>query len=42
MNNDEFRDNHENFIIKTNPKFVRPTEVDLLIGDSMKPEKKLL
>jgi GDPmannose 4,6-dehydratase len=39
---DEFRDNHGNFIIKTNPKFVRPAEVDLLIGDSMKAREKLL
>ena len=31
-----------NFIIKTNPKFVRPAEVDLLINDSMKPREKLL
>jgi|TARA_R100000479_G_scaffold157223_1_gene93919 GDPmannose 4,6-dehydratase len=39
---DQFRDNHGNFIIKTNPKFVRPAEVDLLIGDSMKAREKLL
>ena len=39
---DEFRDNHGNFIIKTNPKFVRPAEVDLLIGDPMKAREKLL
>ena len=38
----EYRDNHGNFIIKTNPKFVRPAEVDLLIGDSMKAKEKLL
>ena len=31
-----------NYIIKTNPKFVRPAEVDLLIGDPMKAKEKLL
>ena len=39
---DEFRDNHGNYLIKTNPKFVRPAEVDLLIGDPMKAKEKLL
>jgi len=39
---DEFRDNHGNYIIKTNPKFVRPAEVDLLIGDTSKAKKELL
>ena len=39
---DEFRDNHGNYLIKTNPKFVRPAEVDLLIGDPMKAREKLL
>ena len=39
---DEFRDNHGNYIIKTNPKFVRPAEVDLLVGDSSKAKKELL
>ena len=39
---DEFRDNHGNYIIKTNHKFVRPAEVDLLVGDSMKAREKLL
>ena len=38
---DEFRDNHGNFIIKTNPQFVRPAEVDLLIGDSTKAREQL-
>jgi len=39
---DEFRDNHGNYIIKTNPKFVRPAEVDLLVGDTSKAKKELL
>ena len=39
---DQFRDNHGNYIIKTNPKFVRPAEVDLLIGDPIKAKEKLL
>jgi len=41
-NGDEFLDNHGNYIIKTNPKFVRPAEVDLLVGDSSKAKKELL
>ena len=38
----EFKDSHGNYIIKTNPKFLRPAEVDLLVGDSMKAREKLL
>jgi len=38
----EFKDTNGNFIVKTNPKFVRPAEVDLLIGDPMKAREKLL
>ena len=41
-NGDEFLDSHGNYIIKTNSKFVRPAEVDLLIGDSSKAKKELL
>ena len=29
------------FIIKTNPKFFRPTDVDLLVGDNTKAKTKL-
>jgi GDPmannose 4,6-dehydratase len=39
---DEFLDNQGNYIVKTNPKFVRPAEVDLLVGDSTKAKKELL
>jgi GDPmannose 4,6-dehydratase len=42
-------DGHEVFdkhtrehIIKTNPKFFRPAEVDLLVGDNTKARHKLL
>ena len=28
--------------MKTNPKFLRPAEVDLLVGDSTKAKEKLL
>ena len=38
----EFKDSHGNYIIKTNPKFLRPAEVDLLVGNSMKAREKLL
>ena len=38
----EFRDNDGNYIVKTNPKFLRPAEVDLLVGDSTKAKEKLL
>ena len=38
----EFIDNHGNYIVKTNPKFLRPAEVDLLVGDSTKAKEKLL
>jgi len=38
----EFRDKDGNFIIKTNPKFLRPAEVDLLVGNSSKAKEKLL
>ena len=38
----EFIDNHGNYIVKTNPKFLRPAEVDLLIGDNTKAKEKLL
>ena len=41
-NGDEFLDSHGNYIVKTNPKFVRPAEVDLLVGDSSKAKKELL
>lgn len=37
----EVFDDKGNYIIKTNPKFFRPAEVDLLVGDSAKAEKKL-
>jgi len=37
----EVFDDKGNYIIKTNPKFLRPAEVDLLVGDSTKAEKKL-
>jgi len=37
----EVFDDKGNYIIKTNPKFFRPAEVDLLVGDSTKAEKKL-
>jgi len=39
---DQFLDNQGNYIVKTNPKFVRPAEVDLLVGDSTKAKKELL
>ena len=39
---DQFSDNQGNYIVKTNPKFVRPAEVDLLVGDSTKAKKELL
>jgi GDPmannose 4,6-dehydratase len=38
----EVFDDKGKHIIKTNPKFFRPAEVDLLIGDSAKAEEKLL
>ena len=38
----EFRDKDGNFIVKTNPKFLRPAEVDLLVGNSSKAKEKLL
>ena len=41
-NGDQFLDNQGNYIVKTNPKFVRPAEVDLLVGDSTKAKKELL
>jgi GDPmannose 4,6-dehydratase len=41
-NDDVFLDSHGNYIVKTNPKFVRPAEVDLLVGDSSKARKELL
>ncbi len=41
-NGHQFLDESGNFIIKTNPKFFRPAEVDLLIGDSTKAKEKLL
>ena len=37
----EVFDDKGNYIIKTNSKFFRPAEVDLLVGDSTKAEKKL-
>ena len=37
----EVFDDKGNYIIKTNPKFFRPAEVDLLIGDSTKAKEKL-
>ena len=37
----EVFDNKGNPIIKTNPKYFRPAEVDELIGDSAKARKKL-
>ncbi len=37
----EVFDENGNYIIKTNPKFFRPTEVDALIGDSNKAFKDL-
>jgi len=37
----EVLDDKGNYIIKTNPKLYRPAEVDLLIGDSTKAQKKL-
>ena len=41
-NGHQFLDESGNFIIKTNPKFFRPAEVDLLVGDSTKAKEKLL
>ena len=41
INGNEVFDNHGNIIIKTNPKFLRPAEVDLLIGDNTKAKEKL-
>jgi GDPmannose 4,6-dehydratase len=38
----EVLDKYGNYIIKTNPKFFRPAEVDLLVGDSTKAKEKLL
>ncbi len=38
----EVLDDKGNFIIKTNHKYFRPAEVDLLIGDSTKAAEKLL
>jgi GDPmannose 4,6-dehydratase len=38
----EVLDEKGNHIIKTNPKFFRPAEVDLLVGDSTKANQKLL
>ena len=38
----EVFDEKGNQIIKTNPKFFRPAEVDLLIGDNSKAKQKLL
>ena len=38
----EVFDEKGNFIIKTNPKFFRPAEVDTLNGDSTKAREKLL
>tara|TARA_B100000989_G_C19532664_1_gene470995 strand:- start:8174 stop:9169 length:996 start_codon:yes stop_codon:yes gene_type:complete len=37
----EVLDDKGNYIIKTNPKFFRPAEVDLLVGDSSKALEKL-
>ena len=38
----EVFDKNGHHIIKTNPKFFRPAEVDLLVGDSTKAKRKLL
>jgi len=38
----EVKDKTGNYIIKTNPKYIRPAEVDLLVGDSTKAKQKLL
>ena len=38
----EVFDDKGNCIIKNNPKFFRPAEVDLLVGDSTKAKEKLL
>ena len=38
----EVFDHKGNCIIKSNPKFFRPAEVDLLVGDSTKAKEKLL
>ncbi len=37
----EVFDDKGNYIIKTNPKFFRPAEVDFLVGDSSKAKQKL-
>ena len=43
FNGHEVIDKHNRqYIIKTNPKFFRPAEVDLLVGDSTKAKEKLL
>ena len=36
-----FRDNKEKVIIKIDPKYFRPTEVDVLLGDASKARKDL-
>ena len=43
FNGHEVIDKHNRkHIIKTNPKFFRPAEVDLLVGDSTRAKEKLL
>ena len=43
FNGHEVIDTHtREHIIKTNPKFFRPAEVDLLVGDNTKAKTKLL
>ena len=32
---------HEKEVVSVNPRYFRPTEVDLLLGDPSKAEKKL-
>ena len=42
VNGHEIIDEHsKKFIIKTNPKFFRPTDVDLLVGNTTKAKTKL-
>jgi len=38
----EVIDENGNYIIKTNPKFFRPADVDLLVGDNTKARHKLM
>jgi len=39
--NDEFQLPGDKIVVKVDPNYYRPTEVDLLIGDSSKAKKQL-